>query len=84
MEGAGDTEVAAVAISEAEAEAAVAASVQEAVAAISAVLVFVDFRAPAFRAAGLRGATRRWDGLSPGFIQHRDFPQVSLFEISAG
>ncbi|MFZ0095048.1 MAG: hypothetical protein WAK97_14105 [Pseudolabrys sp.] len=64
--------------------AAVAASAQEEVAAISGVLVFADFRAPAFRAAGSRAATRRWDGLSLGFIRHRDFPRDSLFEISAG
>lgn len=78
MEAAVDTEAAVAPIS------AVAASAQEAVAVISAVLVFVDFRAPVFRAAGSRAATGRWDGLSLGFIQHRDFPQVSLFEISAG
>ncbi|MGA9083797.1 MAG: hypothetical protein WB390_15200 [Pseudolabrys sp.] len=73
MEGGEDTEAVVAVIS----AAAVAASAQEEVAAISEVLVFADFRAPAFRAAG-------WDGPSLGFIRHRDFPRDSLFEISAG
>ena len=79
MEGEGGTEAAVAAIS----AAAVAASAQEEVAVISAVLVFVDFRAPVC-AAGFRAAAGRWDGPSLGFIRHRDFPRVSLFEISAG
>jgi hypothetical protein len=76
MEGEEDTE-AVVAVISAAAAAVVAASAQVEVAAILGVLVFADFRAPAFRAA-------RWDGPSPGFIRHRDFPRDLLFEISAG
>ncbi|MGA8003986.1 MAG: hypothetical protein WCA05_20255, partial [Pseudolabrys sp.] len=72
MEGEEGTEAVVAVIS-----AAVAASAQAEVAAILGVLVFADFRAPAFRAAG-------WDGPSLGFIRHRDFPRDSLFEISAG
>ncbi|MGA9003842.1 MAG: hypothetical protein WB504_15350 [Pseudolabrys sp.] len=80
MEGGEDTEAVVAVIS----AAAVAASALDEVAVISGVLVFADFRAPGFRAAGSRAATRRWDGLSLGFIRHRDFPRDSLFEISAG